>query len=78
MKLMKKGECEKEIRRLCHEWAKEVGIPIRPVDQPHFSEFKSWLRARGDDRYLNFRSERGAEDDAEDWFDDEFGQSWRN
>ncbi len=74
----KKAECEQAIRYLCTEWAKERGIPHRPDFQPSFSEFTSWLNQKGYGHYLNFRSVAGPLYDAEMWFDQEFGQTWRN
>lgn len=74
----KKSDCESAIRQLCWEWAKVRDMPSRPNFQPSFSEFKSWLRESGYSRYLNFRSAVGPEEDAERWFDQEFGQTWRN
>jgi hypothetical protein len=74
----KKSDCESIIRQLCREWARVRGIPSRPDFQPSFVEFKSWLRENGYSRYLNFRSVMGPEEDAERWFDQEFGQTWRN
>ena len=44
--MVKKGEAEEAIRHLCHEWAKECGIPREPVDQPSFSAVTSWLAMR--------------------------------
>lgn len=73
-----KADCEKAIRALCHEWAAEIGIPIPSVDQPSFLKFKSWVEERGYGHYLKFQSVRGAHNDAEQWFDEEFGQTWRN
>lgn len=75
---MKRAECEKAIRSLVHEWAKARGIPIPPVEQPSFSDFKSWLNQNGYSHYLNFRSVMGPEEDAERWFDQELRQTWRN
>lgn len=75
---MKKDECEKAIRSLCHEWGSIKGISMPPVDQPHFSEFKAWLKEKGYSHYLNFRSVMGPDYDAELWFDQEFKQTWRN
>ncbi|MDP1628358.1 hypothetical protein [Parvibaculum sp.] len=74
----KKADCEKAIRSLCHEWAKETGFQISSGVQPHFSDFKTWLRSNGHARYLNFRSTIGASDNAEIWFDEELKQTWRN
>jgi hypothetical protein len=75
---MRKDDCERAIRYLCTEWARERGIPRPPVNQPSFSDFKSWLANKGYGQYLNFKSVRGPESDAEDWFDQELKQTWRN
>jgi len=75
---MTKKECQTAIRSYCHEWAQERGIPIPPVEQPSFPDFKAWLGEKGYSQCLNFRSIRDPEDDAEMWFDDEFKQNWRN
>jgi hypothetical protein len=63
---MMKRDCEKAIRRLCHEW------PGALVEHPSFSAFKAWLKANDHSRYLDFRSANGPEYDAEMWFDKEF------
>lgn len=75
---MTKEECEKAIRHLCHEWAKVRGIPSKPVGQPSFSDFTTWLSEKGYSHYLNFRSTGGPRYTAERWFDEEFGQTWRD
>jgi len=74
----KKSECETAIRHLCHEWGRSRGIPSRPDFQPSFADFKSWLSEKGYSHYLHFRSVAGPDYDAEMWFDQEFGQTWRN
>jgi hypothetical protein len=74
---MRKAECEKIIRRLCHEWPGSRGPSGAQVDHPSFSTFKAWLKANGHSRYLDFRSVMGPEYDAEMWFDKEFKQMWR-
>jgi hypothetical protein len=74
---MKKSEAEKAIRHLCHEWAKEQGIPNPPVDQPRFEEFRAWLRVKGYSNYLTFRSSLSPIYDAEIWFNQEFKQTSR-
>jgi hypothetical protein len=75
---LKKAECEQAIRRLCHEWAKVLGIVPSSELQLSFSQFKSWLRENGYSHYLDFRSVMGPEADAEMWFDQELKQAWRN
>lgn len=75
---MKKDEAEQAIRHLCHVWGEEMAIPRAPDSQPSFYAFKAWLNENGHNRYLTFRSVRGADADAELWFDEEFRQMWRN
>lgn len=72
---MKKGECEKAIRGLCHEWA--ANLMPQQLEHPNFSVFKTWLSANGYSHYLDFRSTAGADYDAEQWFDQELKQTWR-
>ena len=75
---MKKEDCEKAVRSLCHEWPNAIGLSGAKLKHPSFTDFKSWLNARGYSHYLDFRSVRGPEEDAEMWFDEEFKQTWRN
>lgn len=74
---MKKDDCEKAIRALCHDWSEARGLTGAQLEHPSFSDFKSWLSERGYSRYLDFRSVMGADYDAEMWFDQEFKQMWR-
>ena len=75
---MTKSDCESAIRHLCDQWAEECGIPKPAIEQPSFADFKRWLSAKGHSHCLNFKSAAGPDHDAELWFDDEFGQTWRN
>jgi hypothetical protein len=75
---MKKSEAETAIRRLCHEWAKEVHFDPTSGQHPRFSEFKLWLREKKYSHYLVFRALAGADADAERWFDEELKQRRRN
>ncbi|WP_374656447.1 hypothetical protein [Dongia sp.] len=75
--MMKKDDCEKAIRGLCHDWGREVGIARAAESDPSFSQFKTWLHAKGYSHYLNFRSSISADYDAEQWFIQEFKQGWR-
>ena len=77
MALMKKDECERAIRNLCHEWRKEAGLSKTPAGELHFSQFFSWMQQRYPS-YLNFRTITSVRYDAEMWFDQEFKQTWRN
>ena len=72
---MMKGEAEKAIRALCHQWGE--GLTAAERKHPTFDSFKSWLQAKGYSHYLKFRSTAGPEYDAEMWFDQEFKQTWR-
>lgn len=75
---VKKSEAEPAIRKLCHFWGDEMGIPREPDSNPSFLSFLGWLDSKGYGHYLEFRSVRGARADAELWFDQEFRQMWRN
>lgn len=72
---MKKVEAEKAIRYLATEWVSTLSDDEK--EHPSFSSFKVWLRTKGYDHYLNFRSRMGANYDAELWFDQELKQTWR-
>lgn len=73
---MKRSECQPAIRRLVHEWA---AAQERPTNwHPSFGAFASWLKENGYGQYLVFRSTMGASFDAEQWFDQELKQGWRN
>ena len=74
--MTKKAECEMAIRQLVHTWAGTKAQP--PGWHPSFGEFKDWLRAQGYGHYLEFRSVMPANDVAEQWFDQELKQTWRN
>jgi hypothetical protein len=72
---MKKTECEQTIKSLAIEWrATQTGAEH---EHPRFNAFKDWLRANGYGRYLDFPSRMGADYDAELWFDQALGQTWR-
>lgn len=75
---MKKAEAERAIRHLSHEWGDAFGIPRPATDQPSFYAFKEWCGEKGYGHYFDFRSAMGAHHDAEQWFDEEFCQAWRN
>ena len=74
---MTNQEAEQGIRHLCYEWAKLRGVPVPSVDQPSFSDFLSWVR-QNYGPYLTFRTTGSVENQVERWFDDVFGQNWRN
>jgi hypothetical protein len=72
---MKKAECEKSIRHLCHQWAE--GLSDVEREHPSFSAFKTWLSQNHYSLYHNFWSTTGPDYDAEMWFDEEFKLTWR-
>jgi hypothetical protein len=72
---MKKAEAEKAIRYLATQWANTLSEEDK--EHPSFSAFKGWLAANRYSGYLDFRSVMGANYDAEAWFDEELGQTWR-
>ncbi len=75
---MKKAAAESAIRHLFGKWSEEQSISRKPDTMPSYAEFKSWTESKGYGHYFNFRSVRGADTDAELWFDEEFNQTWRN
>jgi hypothetical protein len=75
---VKKSEAEPIVRHLVSQWAHASGFEPASGKQPSFSAFKTWLAENGYSHYLTFRSVRGAHDDAEQWFDEELRQTWRN
>jgi len=73
---MKRPECQAAIRRLTRDWAAGQDRPVGW--NPSFVEFVDWLKETGNSQFLEFRSTMGARNDAEQWFDQELGQTWRN
>lgn len=70
-----KADCESAIRSLSREFAATLNEEQRK--HPSYLDFKAWLGARSYSRYLDFKSRAGPDYDAELWFDQELGQSWR-
>ena len=75
---MTKAESERAIRQLVGEWAKAKGVIRGQAAAPSFAAFRAWARLQGHSHYFEFRSTMGAIEDYERWFDQEFGQTWRN
>lgn len=73
-----KAEAESAIRQMVREWARLKGVRVGQAEMPQFSDFYSWAIFERYEHYFNFRSTMGPMEDAERWFDDELGQSWRN
>ena len=73
---MKKADCEKFIRALCHQWAR--GLSDDELKHPSFLSFKAWLSSNGFSHYLNFRAVPSPDYVAEMWFDQELKQTGRN
>ncbi|MGV6396986.1 hypothetical protein ACTUVN_002681 [Pseudomonas caspiana] len=73
---MKKTECEPVIRSLTHQWA--ALQDQSPGWHPSFGSFVRWLRENSHDHYLDFKGVMPAMDVAEQWFDEELKQTWRN
>jgi hypothetical protein len=72
---VKKPECEKAIRDFCRQWFDQ--LPMPKPEHPSWSNFKQWLGDNHYSGYLNFRSTRGADADAEMWFNQVLRQTWR-
>jgi hypothetical protein len=77
-KKMKKAEAKETLISLFPKWRDARGLSDAQLEHPSFSDFKLWLRETHYSHYLNFRSVMGADVDAEMWFDEYFGQRWRN
>ena len=73
-----KPEAEQKLRHLISRWVREESIDVAHPAMPSFSDFKQWLEGHGYGHYLGFRSRRGPLIDAEQWFDEELKQAWRN
>lgn len=74
---LKKGECERAIRHLCHVWRQESGLANTPAGDLSFTRFLSWVQ-QSYPAYLIFRTSTLTSYDVEMWFDQEFKQTWRN
>ena len=74
---MKKPEAEKQIRHLTSVWRNLE--EYRSVDEQKlsFSDFYSWLKENYP-QLIQFRSVMPTADVVEQWFDQEFHQTWRN
>ena len=74
---MTKNEAEKHIRHLTSEWRRLE--EYRSVDEQElsFSDFYSWL-LENYPQLLDFRGRLPTRDVVEQWFDQEFHQTWRN
>lgn len=78
---MKRDECEKAIRGLCHQWAIETGVSRdhKADPEPSVYKFKTWMHQNGHGRFLEFRTLKGysADEWIEIWFAQEMKQAWR-
>ena len=74
---VKKSESEAAIRHLCHAWRDAAGLGQAEPGQLSFRDFHRWILEHHP-HVLDFRSVVGPRDDAERWFDEVFGQTWRN
>lgn len=73
---MTQAEAEAAIRKLARDWSGE--LPEGERAHPSFATFRHWLHLKGYSHYLEFRATIGAQNLAEQWFDHELGQAWRN
>jgi hypothetical protein len=76
--MMKRKEAEDGIRHLSIEWMHETNYRAKPGHYPSFSDFARWLETKHRSLYLNFRSQVGARDEAEGWFESEIRNYWRD
>lgn len=75
---MKRPEAERAIRQLTHDWAAAHGVQPGSAKMPSFSAFHRWVLNRGGAACFEFRSTLSPLEDAENWFDQELRQAWRN
>lgn len=75
---MKKDEAETKIRHLCSRWADHKGITMDGSVDPSFIEFCGWVRSEGYGSVFDFRGRGGPLAYANQWFDQEFKQTWKN
>lgn len=73
---MKKDECEKAIRNLCHTWRDAEGLSDTPPEKLSYYDFMDWMKREGYGHYLEFRCTMGVNYMVEMWFDQEFKQTW--
>lgn len=73
---MKKDECERGIRALCHQWRTDAGLDDTPTESLSFTQFMNWLQ-NNHPSYVRFRTTTSVRFDVEMWFDQEFGLLWR-
>lgn len=71
---MTKGEAEKAIRQLCHQWRRSEGLVHTPADDLNFSAFYDWV-ARNHAAQLEFRTTSNVRYNVQVWFDREFRRS---
>ena len=74
--LVKKEECERALRHLCHVWWKESGLSATSEGHPSFTQFFAWV-VQNYPSYLNFRTTITVSFEVDMWFDQEFKQTWR-
>lgn len=82
MSKLKKSECKAAIEQLAHEWLKtQPPLDVRKSEglyqYPSFLSFQTWLHDQGYGIYLDFRSQYGALNEAEGWFEAILKPVWR-
>lgn len=70
---MKKDECERAVRSLCHEWRTVKGLSATTTYDLNIADCMSWIK-RNHPEFFKFRSTMGADDTVEMWIADEFRQ----
>ncbi|WP_156635502.1 hypothetical protein [Methylobacterium sp. Leaf123] len=74
-KSVTKDEAERTIRHLCRVYAKNNGIIVPSPNYISWHDFKNLLSDHEYSHYLKFRCRLGADETAENWFDEEFKQA---
>ncbi len=68
---MTKGEAEKAIRALCHQWRRAEGYSHTAESDLNFSAFYDWV-ARNHGSKLEFKTTSDVRYNVQLWFDREF------
>lgn len=67
--MITRKEAETFIKSRAIDWIGETGYVKKQGHYASFSDFKRWLSDRREDSCLRFRSDYGAEIEADQWFE---------
>jgi len=75
---VKKSQAESIFRQMFNSWEAEKLSSDDKYTYVSFVEFDNWIRQKGYSHYYDFRSTESSKACVERWFNDRFGQNWRN